>query len=154
MSNRPREEQQLYWIYHEAKRRCVNPIHPRYKDYGGRGIQFKFLSFEQFKECLGPRPDGFELDRIDNDGDYTSANVRWVDFSTQQKNKRKYKNNTSGVKGVNFVFSIGKWVARCNEQSNGKRRYLYVGKDFTEACRARWEWEDNQCKVQTGNSSI
>ena len=142
-----KEHQQLYWIYHDAKRRCVNPKHKRYKDYGGRGIDFCFVSFEQFITHLGPRPENFELDRIDNDGNYEIGNVRWVDFSTQQKNKRKYKNNTSGVKGVNFVSSIGKWVARCNEQSNGKRRYLYVGKDFIEACSARWEWEDNQSKV-------
>ena len=139
-----KETQQLYWIYHDAKRRCINPKHKRYKDYGGRGIDFCFQSFEHFKNYMGPRPENFELDRIDNDGNYQIGNVRWVDFSTQQKNKRLYKSNTSGVKGVNYVASIGKWVSRCNEQKNGKRRYLYVGKDFTEACRARWEWEDNQ----------
>lgn len=139
-----REDKQLHWIYYEAKRRCTNPKHKRFKDYGGRGIEFNFVSYEQFITHLGPRPPNFELDRIDNDGHYEIGNVRWVDFSTQQKNKRTYKSNTSGVKGVNYVASIGKWVARCNEQSNGKRRYLYVGKDFTEACRARWDWEDNQ----------
>lgn len=142
-----KEDQQLYWIYHEAKRRCTIHHHKRFKDYGGRGIEFNFISFEQFKNHLGPRPTNFELDRINNDGNYEIGNVRWVDFSTQQKNKRKYKNNTSGVKGVNYVSSIGKWVARCNEQSNGKRRYLYVGKDFFEACRARWDWEDSQSSL-------
>lgn len=142
-----KELQQLRWIYYDAKYRCQNPKHKRYKDYGGRGIEFCFTSFEEFLACLGPRPFNYELDRIDNDGSYDWDNVRWVDFSTQQKNKRRYKNNTSGVKGVNFVASIGKWVARCNEQSNGKRRYLYVGKDFTKACDARWQWERNQSKV-------
>ena len=142
-----KEEQQLYWIYHEAKRRCTVQHHKRYKDYGGRGILFCFTSFQQFLDHLGPRPENFELDRINNNGNYEIGNVRWVDFSTQQKNKRTYKNNTSGVKGVNFVSSIGKWVARCNEQSNGKRRYLYVGKDFVKACCARWNWEDSQCPL-------
>ena len=144
-----KEEQQLYWIYHDAKRRCINPKHQRYHDYGGRGIQFNFNSFEEWLAYMGPRPEAFELDRINNDGHYEVGNVRWLHFADQQKNKRKYKNNTSGVKGVNFVSSIGKWVARCNEQSNGKRRYLYVGKDFTEACRARREWEDSQRPLQT-----
>ena len=143
-----KEEQRLYWIYYEAKRRCTNPKHVRFKDYGGRGIEFNFLDFKEFKRELGPRPPNFELDRIDNDGHYEIGNVRWVDFSTQQKNKRIYKNNTSDVKGVTYVSTIGKWVARCNETSNGKRRYLYVGKDFTEACSARWDWEDNQSKKQ------
>lgn len=139
-----KEHQQLYWIYHDAKYRCINPNHKRYKDYGGRGIQFNFQTFQEFVDYLGPRPFNYELDRINNDGNYEFGNVRWVDFSTQQKNKRLYKNNTSGVKGVNFVTSIGKWVARCNEQSNGKRRYLYVGKDFYKACSARRDWESNQ----------
>lgn len=142
-----KEEQQLYWIYHDAKRRCLNPLHNRYKDYGGRGIQFKFSSFEEWLDYMGPRPTDYELDRKNNNGHYEVGNVRWCSFSDQQKNKRIYKNNTSGVKGVNFVSSIGKWVARCNEQSNGKRRYLYVGKNFFEACSKRWEWEDNQSKI-------
>ena len=139
-----KEEQQLYWIYHEAKRRCTKPSHKRYKDYGGRGIQFKFTSFDEFLNELGTRPSNFELDRINNDGHYEVGNVRWVDFSTQQKNKRIYKNNTSGVKGVNYVASIGKWVARCNQDKNGKRTYLYVGPDFYAACKARWKWENKQ----------
>lgn len=139
-----KETQQLFWIYHDAKRRCTNPKHKRYPDYGGRGIKFLFESFDQFLNVIGPRPPNYEIDRRDNDGHYEPSNVRWVDFSTQQKNKRIYKNNTSGVKGVNYITSIGKWVARCNEQSNGKRRHLYVGKSFHEACSARWEWEDNQ----------
>lgn len=146
-----KEQQQLYWIYHEAKRRCTKPQHKRFPDYGGRGILFCFDSFKQFCDYLGPRPPSFELDRIDNDGNYDFGNVRWVDFATQQKNKRIYKNNTSGVKGVNYVTSIGKWVARCNELSNGKRKYLYVGKSFTKACNARWEWEDNQSTIQLRN---
>lgn len=142
-----KETKQLYWIYHDAKSRCLNPKHKRYKDYGGRGIQFKFNSFQDFLFNLGPRPLNYEIDRIDNNGHYEINNLRWVDFSTQQKNKRIYKNNTSGVKGVNYVTSIGKWVARCNEQSNGKRRYLYVGEDFFEACSARWKWESNQSTI-------
>lgn len=138
------DTKQLYWIYADAKRRCENPKHKRYKDYGGRDIKFKFNSFDEWLNHMGPRPDNFEMDRIDNDGNYEIGNLRWCNFSDQQKNKRRYKNNTSGVKGVNYVASIGKWVARCNEQSNGKRRYLYVGKDFTEACSARWNWEEDQ----------
>ena len=39
------------------------------------------------------------------------------------------------------------WVARCNEQNNGKRRILYSGKDFKAACRARQLWEETQSKI-------
>lgn len=51
-----REDKQLHWIYYEAKRRCTNPKHKRFKDYGGRGIEFNFVSYEQFISHLGPRP--------------------------------------------------------------------------------------------------
>jgi hypothetical protein len=41
-------------IYFLAKRRCTNPKNRRFKDYGGRGILFRFKSFEQFFATLGP----------------------------------------------------------------------------------------------------
>lgn len=144
-----KELKQMYWVYHDAKRRCVNPKHKRFSDYGGRGIEFRFKSFKEFLEHLGPRPLNYTLDRIDNNGHYEIGNVRWITMTEQQHNKRTYKSNTSGVKGVSFVSTLGKWVARCNESGNGKRRYLYVGKDFNKACEARQKWEDNKTSITT-----
>lgn len=138
-----RERKQLYWLYKAAEDRCKNPHHIRYPDYGGRGIEFKLNSFDEWLDHMGPRPSGFEMDRIDNNGHYEIGNLRWVDSSIQQFNKRIYKSNTSGIKGVNFVTSIGKWVVRYNKNKNGKRDYLYVGKDFFEACCRRLSWQEN-----------
>lgn len=146
-----KERQQLYWIYHDAKRRCINPNHHSYSEYGGRGIQFKFNSFEEWLNHIGPRPIGYEMDRIDNNSHYEIGNLRWTDYSTQQKNKRIYKSNTSGIKGVNFLNTKQLWVVRCNNNNNGKRDYLYVGKDFFEACCRRLSWQANQSKVQVRN---
>lgn len=146
-----KERKQLYWIYHDAKGRCTNPKHHAYSRYGGRGIQFCFTSFEGWLEHIGPRPEGYEQDRINNDGNYELGNVAWVTIEQQQKNKRVYSNNTSGVRGVSYVSTTGNWVARCNESANGKRRYLYVGKDFQKACSARQQWENNQSKVESGS---
>ena len=60
--------------------RCDNPDNKAYHRYGGRGISVctAWYSFYRFMEDL---PDGFfpkaDLDRIDNDGNYEAANVRW-----------------------------------------------------------------------------
>ena len=145
------ETQRLYWIYHDAKQRCTCDRHKLYNNYGGRGIKFLFDSFEDWLEYMGPRPEGFEMDRIDNDGNYEKGNMRWADRSTQQKNKRRYVTNTSGVRGVHYSKNKDRWVARCNVHKNGKRETLYAGKDFFEACCARLSWESNQSEVTFRN---
>lgn len=73
-------------IYHQAKRRCTNPSYPRYDRYGGRGIEFRFGSYEEFIAELGPRPEGMTLDRINPDGHYEPGNVRWASWSEQRRN--------------------------------------------------------------------
>ena len=77
-----------YQAYMRAKGRCTNPSYSNYADYGGRGIEFKFESFGEFIQHLGPRPDGLSLDRIDNDGDYEAGNVRWATFEQQCASRR------------------------------------------------------------------
>jgi hypothetical protein len=81
-----------YAAYCQAKNRCTNPNHPRYKDYGGRDIRFLFTSFGQFLAEVGLRPEGrfpsgrplYSLHRIDNDGNYEPGNVRWATAKEQQ----------------------------------------------------------------------
>ena len=77
-----------YKSYSHAKQRCTNNRDKDYKDYGGRGIEFKFKSFEEFYKELGPRPTGMSLDRKDNDGNYEKGNVRWATMLTQCSNRR------------------------------------------------------------------
>lgn len=77
--------------FHNARNRCNNPKSSGFINYGGRGIQFKFQSFEQFFSELGPRPFGYSLDRIEKNGHYAPGNVRWTDKPTQSRNRRTYK---------------------------------------------------------------
>lgn len=77
-----------YLAYQGAEQRCTNQLSGEYHRYGGRGIQFKFKSFEEFYDELGPRPEGKSLDRIHNDGHYEVGNVRWATPKEQRLNQR------------------------------------------------------------------
>lgn len=70
--------------------RCINPKHPSWPDYGGRGIAIypEWLNFDIFLKDMGPRPPGTTLDRIDHNGDYRPGNCQWADKGIQANNKR------------------------------------------------------------------
>jgi hypothetical protein len=77
--------------YYQAKQRCQNPSSTKYVNYGGRGIEFRFTSFEQFIAEVGPRPKGMSLDRIEVNGHYEPGNVRWATLSVQNANQRRWQ---------------------------------------------------------------
>lgn len=75
--------------YFGAKYRCTNPNIAAYRDYGARGIEFKFKSFQEFIDHIGPKPDPcWDLDRIDNNSHYEPGNVRWVPHKINCQNRR------------------------------------------------------------------
>lgn len=84
----------LYHLWHTMIAHCHNPPHTAYRYYGACGIQVCDrwrASFEAFAACVGARPVGLELDRIDPDGNYEPGNVRWT-------NRRRCRNSiASGV---------------------------------------------------------
>ncbi len=79
-----------YKTWASMKQRCLNPKHPKYEYYGGRGItvcdRWKD-SFINFLSDMGERPLDMTIDRIENDGNYELGNCQWADAITQANNR-------------------------------------------------------------------
>lgn len=89
--NKSQPQSREYRAWAGAKKRCTNQKESHWKDYGGRGILMcdRWLnSFEAFLADMGTCPNGFEIDRIDVDGNYEPNNCRWISHRDQAVNKR------------------------------------------------------------------
>lgn len=75
-------------VWASMVRRCTMPSQKTWAHYGGRGIECRFSSVEEFVDCVGPRPSPkHQIDRIDNDGHYEPGNVRWVTRVANMRNR-------------------------------------------------------------------
>ena len=86
------------------KKRCLNPSHPAYHRYGGRGITIckRWLTFENFYADMGDRPRGMTLDRKNNNKGYCKSNCRWATREEQANNRKNgrlitYKSRTQTI---------------------------------------------------------
>jgi hypothetical protein len=105
-------EKRLKNIWNGMRQRCLNPKQKAFPYYGGRGISIcqewlnDFEAFESWALANGYKA-GLTLDRRENDSNYLPSNCRFVDWSTQMKNRRNpnptrkgmtYKNNSLNIK--------------------------------------------------------
>lgn len=129
-----------YKVYYSMRSRCLDEKHKAFKNYGGRGIQVEWDSFESFYEDMGKRPsDKHTVERVDVNGNYSKENCVWPDDSSLQSfNQRLMKNNKSGKTGV-FLRGDGRWVASISFKR--KSTYLGLFSSFEDAVKAREESE-------------
>lgn len=81
-----------YRAWAHVKERCSNPNCRQFKHYGGRGITMCerwACSYENFVSDMGRCPDGFSIERINNDGNYEPSNCRWASQKEQCQNTRR-----------------------------------------------------------------
>lgn len=86
-------EHPLRRVYDSMKARCYNSHHKSYHNYGGRGISVcdewmeGFQPFYDWAVAAGWEK-GLQLDRKNNDGDYSPDNCRFVTSLDNNLNKR------------------------------------------------------------------
>jgi hypothetical protein len=83
----------MYHRYRSMIRRCYDPLHNEFHNYGNRGIKVcsRWLeSVENYIEDMGFPPfKEAQVDRINNDGGYSKENCRWATPQENSLNKRK-----------------------------------------------------------------
>ena len=102
--------------------------------YGGRGIRVcdewknKESGFENFANWsfLNGYTESQTLDRIDNDGDYSPENCRWVDMYVQANNK----SNNWRLKVNGEIDTVGNWARRLNVSYLNLLHYAQGGKNM------------------------
>ena len=113
-----------YRAWFDMIKRCTDPSCRAYSYYGARGIKLSeewINDFTPFIKHIGPKPfKSYELDRVDNDGDYVPGNVRWVSRKINSCNKRNsYRYVVFGTPFENLPDAV---------EFSGMCRNTFVGK--------------------------
>jgi len=122
----------LYQVWRGMFERCYNAKGRDYKNWGGRGITMcsewqDFKVFQSWAISNGYR-ESLQLDRINNNGNYSPHNCRWANPKEQAYNKR----NTRLITIDNVTKTIAGWA-----EVTGLKNTTIVG-------RIKMGWSGNQ----------
>ena len=124
----PRE----YRIWKAMRARCNAPS---YKDstYQKRGIKCcrRWNSFEHFISDMGSCPEGYSIDRIDNNKNYEPSNCRWTNSKTQASNRGRFTPIYS-YKGESHILKDWSRILNIN-YSTLRKRIFEMGMTFENA---------------------
>lgn len=134
-----------YHIWHQMKQRCMNPNNLDYSNYGGRGIKIckRWIKFENFLKDMSEVPEGYQIDRINNNNGYYKNNCRWATPKQQARNRNN--NNLKTLNGKTQCLAA--WAEECNISFNTLRARLYrygwsIEKALTTKVRRNKEMEN------------
>lgn len=125
--------ERLYGVWAAMITRTTNPNADNYAWYGGRGIKVcdewrDYASFREWAYNAGYDENAAygqcTLDRIDDDGDYSPGNCRWVPMLTQANNQRS--NIRITVRGE--THNLKEWANITGLNYTTLRRHNKLGK--------------------------
>ena len=134
----------LYQIWRGMKKRCYQTTSAGYKNYGGRGITVcdewiaEYESFRDWALSNGYN-DGLTLDRIDSDGNYNPLNCRFVDYRTQENNRRN--NHYIAINGVRLTLTQWANIANIPESTLRKRILKYGEEKAVKDALSKCDYE-------------
>lgn len=98
-----------YQIWKGMKSRCLNPKNVNYRIYGGRGIAIeeRWLTFQNFLNDMGERPEGMTLERKNSNGNYGPLNCIWASYTEQNRNSSHAKLTIHKVRRIREFHSVG-----------------------------------------------
>ena len=132
-------EHYLYQTWNNMKQRCYNTKASHYEHYGARGITVSSAwlnNCQRFIDDMGPRPEGYTLDRIDNNGEYSADNCKWSGKHEQGRNKR----NNNRCVGVMWYKQFNTWRAQGTKDKQQEHLGYYL--EWFDAVCARKSWEN------------
>ena len=152
-----------YSAWGRAKQRCYNPKDKGYRNYGALGItmcsRWRY-SFAAFLRDMGPRPEGYSLERVDGTRGYYPDNCEWATRTEQNNNirsrdRRCSKTTALIVETIHSLHQEGKSTrAIADEVGLGKTRvwkilsggFTTIGTDTDGMCLIRERAHDGQIR--------
>ena len=105
----------LYDIWCTMKQRCYDSNFSAYPHYGARGIEVcdSWLNYPNFYQDVSPRPSSnAQLDRIDNDGNYSLENCQWVTPAENSRKRSSSKLDWNKVREIRALYATGEFNQR------------------------------------------
>lgn len=124
----------LLKVFSHMRERCYDQADRRYKDWGGRGIKIcqEWLdnpnNFIQWAENSGYLP-GLTIDRVNNNGDYSPENCRWVSIAENNQNRRSTRFYTIDGETKN----LQQWCETYSVSRSMVNKRLQMGWDIKSA---------------------